>query len=42
MCGSVGRASDSRPEGHRFKSGHVQNTFWTFKPFLKLRLATFT
>ena len=42
MCGSVGRASDSRPEGHRFKSGHVQYTFWTSQPFLKLCLATLT
>ena len=36
MCGSVGRASDSRPEGHRVKSGHVHFTFWTLQPFLKL------
>ena len=42
MCGSVGRVSDSRPEGRRFKIDHVHFTFWTFKPFLKLRLATFT
>ena len=38
MCGSVGRASDSRPEGHRFKSGHVQIFYSIFIIFLSTRI----